>query len=111
MLQVVLHINENQKWKALLSNVENFQIWMAEHKETGNIEILVNGEAVDKVLQDSSVNLSKVLKTGVKVAVCQNSLNARAYTPEMLQEGCAVVPAGIVELVQKQHLGFAYVKP
>ncbi|QPS71798.1 DsrE family protein [Lactococcus garvieae] len=111
MLKVILHINENQKWKAVLSNVENFQSWLSENKEAGDIEILVNGEAVDKVLQGSTINLSEVLQTGVKVAVCQNSLNARAYTTEMLQEGCTVVPAGIVELVQKQHLGFAYIKP
>ncbi len=111
MLQVILHIDENHKWKTLLSNVKNLKDWLEKNKEPGKIEILVNGEAVEMALKDSPVVLAEVLKIDVKVAICQNSLNSRGYKEEMLQEGCSIVSAGIVELVQKQNSGFAYVKP
>ncbi|MFK4957328.1 DsrE family protein [Lactococcus garvieae] len=111
MLQVILHIDENHKWNTLLSNVKNLKEWLTQNKEPGKIEILVNGEAVEMALKTSSVDLAEVLKRDIKVAVCQNSLNMRGYKEEELQEGCTVVPAGIVELVQKQNSGFAYVKP
>lgn len=111
MLQVILHIDENNKWNTLLSNVKNLKEWLTQNKEPGKIEILVNGEAVEMVLKSSPVDLVEVFKGDVKVAVCQNSLNMRGYKVERLQEGCTVVPAGIVELVQKQNSGFVYVKP
>ena len=111
MLKVILHIDENHKWNTLLSNVKNLKEWLIQNKEPGKIEILVNGEAVEMVLKSSPVDLVEVFKRDVKVAVCQNSLNMRGYKEGMLQKGCTVVPAGIVELVQKQNSGFAYVKP
>ncbi|MFQ8584269.1 MAG: hypothetical protein ACLSA6_17965 [Holdemania massiliensis] len=48
---------------------------------------------------------------GVVFAACRNALRAQSIAPETLIEKTTVVPAGVVELAQKQQAGFAYIKP
>ncbi len=48
---------------------------------------------------------------GVVFAACRNALRAQAIEPESLLEKTVVVPAGVIELAQKQQAGFAYIKP
>lgn len=111
MLQVIFHMNDNQRWQMLISNIKNLKEWLSISEEKGEVEILLNGEAVEMALQHSSMALSETFGLNIKIAVCQNSLNSRGYTSEMLQEGCDIVPVGVVELAQKQNAGFAYIKP
>lgn len=108
---VIFHIDENKKWDVLISNVQNLSFWLKDNKKAGEIEVLINGEAVERALSSSSIDLSGLINLGVRVVVCNNSLDLRGYKKEQLQKHLDVVPFGIVELVKKQELGYNYIKP
>ena len=87
-----------------------------EMEETYQIEVLANGPAVraylPSALADSlSVIMAQAKAEGVVFAACRNALRAQSIALETLIEKTTVVPAGVVELAQKQQAGFAYIKP
>ena len=43
--------------------------------------------------------------------MCKNALDANKMTAADLWPGCEVVPAGLVEIVELQNKGFAYIRP
>ena len=52
-------------------------------------------------------NLSKE----VVISVCNNALKGNNITVDDLFDFVTVVPAGVVELAEKQFEGYAYIKP
>ncbi|PCS01600.1 DsrE family protein [Lactococcus fujiensis] len=108
-MKVIFHIDEESKWETLLSNVHHLRQYFDEVND-GQIEVLVNGEAVQSAIKNSFHDLS-VLTKQAHVAVCNNSLEARSIRPADLQEGVETVPSGVVELALKQADGYAYIKP
>jgi intracellular sulfur oxidation DsrE/DsrF family protein len=55
--------------------------------------------------------ISAALKTGVKVVACENTMKALHLTYADMLPDIGYVPAGVVELMQKQQQGYAYVRP
>ena len=110
-MKVIFHINEKTKEKVLLSNVKNFNKYNPENKNDSVIEVLINGEAIDLALINSSTDFSQLFTLDVKIVACKNSLESRNYSPGQLQPGILVVNSGVVELAQKQTQGYAYIKP
>lgn len=109
-MNVIFHIDETAKWPVLLSNVQHFQEWLAAQSDNSTLEILINGEAVSGALSGSDIDLG-LLARSVNVVVCANSMHQRNLKQTQLQGGIDVVPSGVVELAQRQHHGFAYIKP
>ncbi|MGB2575615.1 DsrE family protein [Leuconostoc citreum] len=110
-MNVIVHIDETNKWPTVLSNLSHlYEHWQQSHDD-GIIELLVNGEAVTQLRQDADINLTDLYRRGIDVAVCNNSLQQRQILPKQLQAESRIVPSGVVELVNKQHQGFAYIKP
>lgn len=118
-VKVIFHINEVDKWPQLLANVRN--LLKAVDISVSSIEILVNSKAVimfdeQKVvaasLDERQVNQVKELaEQGVKFKLCQNSLNSLGIAVDSLPVYVNVVPVGVLELIEKQADGFAYIKP
>lgn len=107
-MNVIFHIDEVEKWQMVISNVKNFR------KEVlkGKIVVLVNGEAVIALLENSSFSLSVLTNLpDVEVEVCQNSLHQYNIAKQQLQPTLEQVPSGVVELARKQSEGYAYIKP
>ena len=48
---------------------------------------------------------------GLKLHLCKNALDANKMTAADLWPGCEVVPAGLVDIVELQNKGFAYIRP
>lgn len=55
--------------------------------------------------------VEKAAAQGLSIRACNNALVANKIKPEELFPQCSVVPAGIVEIVDLQHEGYAYIKP
>ena len=53
----------------------------------------------------------ELMARGLKLRLCKNALDANKMTAADLWPGCEVVPAGLVEIVELQNKGFAYIRP
>ena len=104
-------LNDPNRFRLALSNVANFLNAVPD----GEAVVVVNGPAVNLLKQgddnESSSFVSDLRERGVVFRVCSNALNAFAIQPEDLLPGFEIIPAGIVELVDLQNDGFAYIKP
>ena len=49
--------------------------------------------------------------TGVQFSACNNALNGLGIAKEQLPEYVQIVPSGVLHLIEKQHQGYAYIKP
>lgn len=112
--KVIFHIDENSKWNLVLNNVSNFLNAIDNGKV--DVEVLANAEAVKyyEVKQDSNSHLEKLenlFKKGVRFVACNNALNANEIKRENIFEFVEVVPAGVLELVERQKEGYSYIRP
>ncbi|MBU5583354.1 DsrE family protein, partial [Enterococcus sp. S181_ASV_20] len=48
---------------------------------------------------------------GVTFHACNNAMRANQITKEQLPENVVVVPAGVLDLIELQAQGYAYIKP
>lgn len=116
-MQVIFHIDEPVKWPMVAGNVKNLLNYYADQQQQSvRVEVLVNGPAVEATAQGSQqapTAVTEILAAGenVTLAVCQNALNGLAIKPERLVAGVTIVPAGVVELAEKQAAGYQYIKP
>ena len=112
-LKVIFHIDDVSNWGMLLGNVKNLLDQV--NYEDIEIEVLSNGKSVrkyDRTTQNDDVELMRELsKKNVKFVACNNSLNSLELIEEDLYDYITVVPAGVLELIEKQREGFTYIKP
>lgn len=112
--KVIFHIDETHKWKLLLGNVSN--LLNALDKKDFEIEVLANSEAVNyyditKKNETDVHTLEELDQKGVKFVACNNALKGNDIKLKYIIHFVSVVPAGVLELVEKQAEGFAYIKP
>jgi hypothetical protein len=62
--------------------------------------------------KDSPVadRIAAALKRGVHIYACQNSMRGYHLEQADLAPGVGTVPSGVVELIRRQHAGYAYVR-
>ncbi|QUX95608.1 hypothetical protein C0J08_09355 [Marinomonas sp. CT5] len=120
-VKVIFHIDEVEKWPLLLANVRN--LVKVVDVSASCIAVLVNSKAVIIFDEQNSASSPKValashsdliqelVEQGVKFKLCQNSLKGFGIAAESLSDDLEVVPVGVLELIEKQADGFAYIKP
>ena len=99
-----------QKWNLTLGNIANaIDGFGANGVE---IELVVYGPGIAMLKKDSPVaaKLAVALKSGVRIAACQNSMRGFNLQAVDLVPGADPVPSGVVELIRRQHAGYAYVR-
>jgi len=77
--------------------------------------LLVNGPGVALLAGDLVYmfieKLQFILSSGVRIQLCARALKRFEIPESEVLEGCEIIPAGIVGLIELQHNGFAYIKP
>ncbi|MEP7063610.1 MAG: DsrE family protein [Betaproteobacteria bacterium] len=111
--KVVLQVSDNDpaKWNLALNNAKNIQSDLGAANVA--IEIVAYGPGINMLKMDSAVGgrVDEALAAGVKVVACENTMrNAKLAKPDMLDR-VGYVPSGVVELMQKQQQGWAYLRP
>ena len=98
------------KWNFTLGNIANALDGIGADK--ADIELVVYGPAIAMLKKDSVVadRVAAVLARGVRVAACQNSMRGFKIEAAELVPGVSPVPAGVVELIRREHAGYAYVR-
>lgn len=110
--QVLFHVDETEKWTHVVQNVHNMLAFYEAQNTAVAVEVLVNGGAVGIVLQPDAVrDIGKLTKKGVTVALCNNALKAFEISREQVPGDAVIVPAGVVEIAERQFEGYAYIKP
>lgn len=110
---VVIQVSEADpaKWEMALINARNV------HKAYGDqpigVEIVAYGPGLKMLHSDSVVasGLAEAQKNGVKLLACGNTMALTHTTHDELTQGVGIVPAGVVEIIQRQQDGYAYVRP
>jgi intracellular sulfur oxidation DsrE/DsrF family protein len=110
--RVVFQVSDNDpgKWNLTLNNVRNIQAALG---ETAQVEVVVYGPGIGMLKADSPVaqRVSEALGKKVAVVACQNTMKAMKLTEADMQPNIGYVPGGVVELMQRQQQGWAYIRP
>jgi uncharacterized protein len=111
--KVVFQVSDNDaaKWNLTLNNVRNVQSDLGADKVS--IEIVAYGPGIGMLKMDSPVaqRVAEALGHQVKVVACENTMKAQNLATADMLPAIGYVPAGVVELIQKQAAGYAYIKP
>lgn len=108
-IQVIFHIDEMEKWGLLLKNVHNLIAALGDRSV--QLEVLANAEAVRFYIGQERQQLADLSAQGVDFAACANALAGLGIPKNELPAFIRVVPAGVLELAERQQQGYAYIKP
>ncbi len=80
-----------------------------------DLVFVFNGPAVTLLRREACAphheEIHALQQARIAFKVCRNALSRFNINPEELIEGCEVIPAGIVALIDLQRDGYAYIKP
>ena len=111
--KVVFQVSDAEpaKWNLALNNARNVQQDLGADKV--DIEIVVYGPGIGMLKLESPVaqRIAEALGNHVKVVACENTMKAQKLTKADMLGNIGYVPAGVVELMQKQQQGYAYIRP
>lgn len=115
-MKIVIHIDQTERWKAVQGNLKNLANAKKDLRPDLDVEVVVTGEAINQLIdndenQELKEALNSAVNAGFVIAGCNNSLNRFEIAPEDIFSFVRVVPAGLIEIVEKEDAGFAYVKP
>ena len=102
--------NDPARWNMILNNIQNLRDGVG--GEPVEVELVAYGPGIILLKSDSPLKqrIAELVKSGVKVNACQNTMNVMKLTaPEMLTE-IGYVPSGVVEVMRKQQQGWAYIR-
>ena len=99
------------KWNLALNNAANVVQELG--RDNVDLEIVVYGPGIGMLKADSAVGnrIGEALASGVKVAACENTMRGQKLVKEDMLGGISYVPAGVVEIMQRQQKGWAYLRP
>ena len=108
---ILFHVTSGNPayWNQSLNNAANLQ--RAEGADKVFIEIVINGPAIKMLLAESKVEarVTGALTNGVKIVACEQTMKALKLTKNDMIPGIGYVPGGIVEVMNRQREGWAYV--
>jgi uncharacterized protein len=111
--KVVFQVSESdpKKWNLALNNIKNVQEALG--KDKVEIELVVYGPGIDMLKLESAAGnrVNDAVASGVKVVACENTMDAQKLSKGDMLKSIGYVPAGVLELIKKQQLGYAYIRP
>ena len=111
--RVVMQVSDNDpgKWNLALNNAKNLQADLGRDKV--DIEIVAYGPGIGMLKRESAVGtrIDEALTAGVTVVACENTMAGQKLQKTDMLPGIGYVKAGVVEIMQKQQQGYAYLRP
>lgn len=113
MLQVVFHVNfaDAEAQERGLENIGNI---IKAVGPAATIEVVCHGPGIDLAVKERSKHAEQVeslISQRVRFVACANTMRKKSIDKEQLLDGVGIVPSGAVEVIRKQHEGYAYFKP
>ena len=99
------------KWNLALNNARNVQNDLG--KENVDVEIVAYGPGIGmlKAMAATEPRVTAGMTDGVKIVACENTMHAQKLSKADMIPGIGYVPAGVVELMQRQREGWSYIRP
>ncbi len=111
--KVIFQVSDNDpgKWNLALNNAKNVQQDLG--AKNVDIEIVAYGPGIGMLKLESPVGnrVGEAIASGVKVVACENTMTNQKLTRQDMLGKINYVKAGVVELMQKQRRGYAYIRP
>lgn len=113
--KVVFHLSLGleERLAMALSNIKN--LFKAVPYKQCKVRVVANGDAVKLFHKDKigphAKDIEELHKLGVVFSTCWNAMAKHNIQKSDLFQACEVVPAGIIELIDLQAQGYAYIKP
>jgi len=113
--KAIFHLDwdQDEKLNLALENIKN--LFKEVPAQQCQISVVANGKAVNLFKKDKVSThvetIEDLHKLGVRFKMCRNALANNHIQKQDLIEVCEIVPAGILEIIDLQQQGFAYVKP
>jgi intracellular sulfur oxidation DsrE/DsrF family protein len=111
--RVVMQVSDADpgKWNLALNNARNLQADLG--AANVEIEIVAYGPGIGMLKADSVVGnrIGEAVGSGVKVAACENTMRGQKLVKSDMLDGISYVGAGVVEIMQRQQQGWAYLRP
>ena len=111
--KVVMQVSDNDsgKWNLALGNARNLQ--KALGPANVDIEIVAYGPGIGMLKADSSgaANVRDAVASGMSINACENTMAAQHLNKSDINPAAGYVPSGVVEIVQRQQNGYAYLRP
>lgn len=111
--RVVMQVSDNDpaKWNLALNNAKNLQADLG--ASNVDVEIVAYGPGINMLKADSAVagRVGEALGAGVAIVACENTMRGQKLAKEDMLPKVGYVNAGVVELMQKQQQGWAYIRP
>jgi uncharacterized protein len=97
-------------WNLVMGNARN--LINGVKPDPIEVEIVSFGPGINMIKADTPIldDIKKLQDMGVKFTACQNAMRAHKLELKDLIPGAIPVPAGIVEVVEKQEQGWIYIK-
>jgi len=111
--RVVLQMSDGDpaKWNLALNNAMNVQTDLG--VANVDIELVAYGPGIGMLKADSVVSnrVDEAMAAGVKVVACENTMRGQKLTPGDMMGRISYVQAGVVQIMQRQQQGWAYIRP
>ncbi|WP_290033152.1 DsrE family protein [Ligilactobacillus cholophilus] len=114
-MKILLHIDQTERWNAVLSNLKNMINAKKTHPDL-KVEVVVTGDAIQNLILNKAEiefceNLKKATDADFDIMGCHNSMNRFNLAEKDIFSFVKIVPAGLLEIAEKENAGWAYVKP
>lgn len=111
--QIVMQVSDGDaaKWNLALNVAGNAQKELGADKV--DVKIVAFGPGVG-MLKFDAVTANRVnaaIKSGVEVVACENTMSAQKLVKADMHPAISYVPAGVIEIMNRQNEGWAYVRP
>jgi intracellular sulfur oxidation DsrE/DsrF family protein len=111
--RVVMQVSDGDpgKWNLALNNARNLQADLG--SKNVEIEIVAYGPGIGMLKADSVVGnrIEEARNSGVGIVACENTMRGQKLVKEDMLPGIGYVGAGVVEIMQRQQQGWAYLRP
>ena len=111
--KVVIQVSDGDqaKWNLALNNARNIQADLG--AANVDIEIVAYGPGIGMLKLDSPVanRVDEANAAGIKVMACENTMKGQKLVRSDMLGSVGYVNAGVVEIMQRQQQGWAYIRP
>ena len=111
--RVLIQVSDGDaaKWNLALNNARNLQADLG--ASNVQIEIVAYGPGIGMLKMDSPVadRIAAAKDAGVTILACENTMKGQKLAREDMLGGIGYVAAGVIEIMQKQQEGWAYLRP